>query len=410
MILRARYILAAQTAGIENGALRIAGGRIAEVGAKRSVAGGPVTDLGDCVILPGLVNAHTHLELTHLAGRVPPRGDFVGWVGRLVEAMRADGDDPDRVGEAVRRGRDLSLAARVTTVGDITRLPGLPRPVLASGPLRVVSFGEVIAIGRLRQRLQSRLAAAADRAHESPWLRLGISPHSPYTLEPDGLRACVERADHDGLRICMHLAEFAEEAQFTTSLAGPIRGFLKRHRVWDRRIPCPGLSPVGYAEVTGVLRSASLLAHVNYAADEELDRIAAAGAHVAYCPRTHDAFGHQPHRFKEMIDRGINVCIGTDSLASNPSLSVLEELRFLHRRHPELPGGLLLAMGTVHGARALGLADAVGVVAPGMPADLTVVPLDPQGPTDPVENLLESDLSSTATCTAGEWVGSAAPT
>jgi cytosine/adenosine deaminase-related metal-dependent hydrolase len=208
----------------------------------------------------------------------------------------------------------------------------------------------------------------------------------------------------------MHLAEIAEEAQFTTRLAGPIRGFLKRHRVWDRRIPCPGLSPVAYAAVTGVLRSASLLAHVNYATDEELDLIAAAGAHVAYCPRTHDAFGHQPHRFREMIDRGINVCIGTDSLASNPSLSVLEELRFLHRRHPDLPAGLLLAMGTIHGARGLGLADAVGALAPGMQADLTVVPLDPHGPTDPVENLLQSNLQPTATCIAGEWVGPAAST
>lgn len=407
MILRARYILVAGTAGIENGALRIAGGRIVEAGAEGSVLGGPVTDLGDCVILPGLVNAHTHLELTHLAGRVPPRGDFVGWVSRLVEAMRADGDDPDRVGEAVRRGRDLSVTAGVTTVGDVTRLPSLTRPVLAPGPLRVVSFGEVIAIGRLRQRLQPRLAAAADRAHESPWLRPGISPHSPYTLEPDGLRACVERADDDGLRICIHLAEIAEEAQFTTRLAGPIRGFLKRHRVWDRRIPCPGLSPVAYAAVTGVLRSASLLAHVNYATDEDLDRIAAAGAHVAYCPRTHDAFGHQPHRFREMIDRGINVCIGTDSLASNPSLSVLEELRFLHRRHPDLPAGLLLAVGTIHGARGLGLADAVGALAPGMQADLTVVPLDPHGPAGPVENVLQSNLQPIATCIAGQWVGPA---
>lgn len=402
MILRARYVLAAVNQIIDNGAVRVESGRIAEVGRAADIAGTPFTDLGASLLLPGFINAHTHLELSHLAGRLPPRGDFVDWIKRLVDAMRDTGDDPKTIRDSVRRGRDLSLTGGVTTVGDITRLPALTRPVLADGPLRVLSFGEVIAVGRLRDRLHERLTAAADTGARSQFLQVGIAPHAPYTLEPDGMRACVGRAVDGQLRMCLHLAETAAEAEFTRHLSGPIRKYFKRHRVWDRHVPCPGLSPAEYAADTGVLRPDTVLAHVNYVTDEEIDRIAASGAHVAYCPRTHEAFGHPPHPFRRMLERGVNVCVGTDSLASNPSLSVLEELRFLRGQYPELPAALLIEMGSTRSARALGMDAAVGQVAPGFRADLTAIPLDPAGPADPLENVLQSATSPLRTWVAGQ--------
>ena len=402
MILRARHVLAAGNRLIDNGAVRIADGRIAECGPASSIGGNTGTDLGDGLLLPGFVNAHTHLELSHLAGRLPPRGDFLDWVGRLVEAMRADGDNRDTVREAVDRGRAASLAAGVTAVGDISRLPELTRPVLASGPLRVLSFGEVIAIGRLRDRLASRLDAAANDQWRSEFLDVGISPHAPYTLEPAGLRACAARAVAGGLRMCIHLAETADEAEFTTRLTGPVRTYLERCRVWDQHVPCPGMSPVDYAAATAVLGPDALLAHVNYVTDADLDRVAASGAHVVYCPQTHHAFNHPPHRFADTLERGINVCVGTDSLASNPSLSVLDELRFLKSRRPDVANGLLVEMGTIRAARALGLDTSLGDIAPGKHADLTFVPRGPQGPNDPLENLLRSDAQPTATWVSGQ--------
>ena len=406
MILRARYVQAGRGHTIENGAVRIENGRIAEIGPAPAVSGSPTDDLGDSLLLPGFVNAHTHLELTHLAGRVPPGGDFLRWMGRLVKAMRVVGDE-EGVRDAVQRGRTLSLQAGVTTVGDITRLPAMTRPVLADGPLRVLSFGEVIAVGALRHRLGDRLAAATDSSARSAFLEVGISPHAPYTLEPEGLRACASRAEACGLRMSMHLAETPEEALFTTRLTGPVRSFFKRHGVWDRRVPCPHLPPVEYAATAGVLGPETVLAHVNYVSDEEIDRIEASGAHVVYCPRTHDAFGHPPHPFRRMLDRGVNVCVGTDSLASNPSLSVLEELRFLRGRHPDMPAAVLIEMGTVRAARALGM-DAqprrVGAIAPGFWADLTVIPLDPTGPADPLDNILQSRTDPLRTCVAGRWI------
>ncbi|MHC4063992.1 MAG: amidohydrolase family protein [Planctomycetota bacterium] len=407
MILRARHVLAADGQAIENGAVRAEGGRIVEVGPAGSIEGSPTDDLGNSLLLPGLINAHTHLELTHLAGRVPPRGDFVDWINRLVQAMRADGEDPDTVRAAVRKGRDLSLQAGVTTVGDIARLSRLTRPILASGPLRVLSFGEVIAIGKLRSRLAERLEAAADTSARGEFLEVGVSPHAPYTVEPQGLAACVDWAVACGLRLCMHLAETAEEALFTTNLAGPVRDYLEQHGAMDRHVPCPGLPPVEYVASAGLLGPDTLLAHANYVNDQDIRRIAASGAHVVYCPRTHAAFNHPPHPFERMLACGVNVCVGTDSLASNPSLSVLEELRFLRSKHPDLPASLLIEMGTIRAARALGMEGTVGSVLPGTFADLTVIPLDPTGPSDPLENILASTSSPGRTYVAGSSVTSA---
>ncbi|MCP4248169.1 MAG: amidohydrolase family protein [bacterium] len=404
MILRARQVLTAGNRLLDNGAVRIEGGLIAEVGPRRDLGGGPVEDLGDCLLMPGIVNAHTHLELTHLAGKVPPEGDLFDWLVRLVEEIVAGGDDPEVVRQSVRMGRNQCLAAGVTTVGDISRLTHLTRPLLAEGPLRVLSFGEVIAVGKLRDRLHERLEAAADATHRSRFLDVGLSPHAPYSLEPDAFTACARRATSEGFRMCIHLAESAEETAFTTALTGPVRDYLERCGFWDDRVPCPDRRPIDYAAAAGMLGPSTVLAHVNYVDDAEIDRLAAAGVHVAYCPRTHAAFGHDPHPFRRMLDRGLNVCAATDSLASNPSLSVLDELRFLRRRHPDLPATTLLEMGTTRPAQALGLDRTIGTIAPSHQADLTVIPLDPTGPSNGVENVLQSQSQPTRTFLAGRLV------
>ncbi len=404
MILRASHVLTEHSGLVTPGAVRIERGSIVEVGSDSSLQQPQAIDLGDGLLLPGFVNAHTHLELSHLAGRVPPDRDFASWISRLTRALRADGNDETVVGEAVRRGRELSLTSGVTTVGDITRLPDITRPVLADGPLRVLSHGEVIAFGKLRGRLAERLQAAANDHWQTAFLRVGISPHSPYTLEPDGIRACVEQAKRAGLRTCMHLAETADEADFTTRQSGAIGAFLKRSGAWDRKVPCPGMKPVEYAVETGLLSGQTLLAHVNYVEASDIDLIAAAGCHVAYCPRTHAAFGHEAHPFQQMLSRGVSVCVGTDSLASNPSLSTLDELRFLRSQHPDLSADVLLEMGTIRGAAALGMEADVGSIAPGKQADLTFIPHDPQGPTDPRDNLLDGTTQPSATWVSGNLV------
>jgi cytosine/adenosine deaminase-related metal-dependent hydrolase len=150
-----------------------------------------------------------------------------------------------------------------------------------------------------------------------------------------------------------------------------------------------------------VLSPKTVLAHGNYLDDDDIALIAKRGASVAYCPRTHAAFGHDGHPFERLLAAGVNVCVGTDGLASNPSLSVLDELRFVRGRSERVSGATLLEMGTIRGARALGMDREIGSVEVGKAADLCVIPLEAEGASDPVENVLSSPHAPVATFVAG---------
>lgn len=399
MILKARFVVPVDAPVIENGAVSVDDRRVAAVGPARELSGGKTIDYGDAVILPGLVNAHTHLELSLLAGRVPPTSDFIDWLQRLIALRAADLSPDPRASEpgasatgepppfpseatggayitrAVRRGIAESVSSGVTTIGDITAMPQWSRPALADSPLRAVSFGEVIAMGTGRDRLAHRLDSAANLDHQRQTLRVGLSPHAPYTVEPDALRACAERAREIAAPLCIHVAETREEETFTRDRTGPFANFLRTLGLWDEEIPASGYSPIELCAAAGLLGSETLLAHANYVSDADIAAIAASRSSVAYCPRTHDAFGHDPHRFRDMLRAGVNVCLGTDSLASSPSLSILDELRFLRMKCHDVSPGDLLAMATLRGAGALGFADLTGSLTPGKSADLVIVPL-----------------------------------
>jgi aminodeoxyfutalosine deaminase len=401
MLLRARWVIPVDRPPIKNGAIRLDGTRIAEVGSAKTVEGGPVVEFVDAAICPGLVNAHTHLELTHLEGRVPPSPDFIGWLERLRATMLEDSEPDETATTSARDGARQSLQHGVTTVGDITARASAVRSVLNHGPLRVVSFGEVIATGRIRDQLPTRLQAAIDGAYVSEFLSIAVSPHAPYTIEPDGIRACAEAAERLEMRICMHAAETRDERQYTERGDGAFRHFLEGLGLVDDLIVCPELAPVPLLRSCGVLGRRTLLAHCNYVDEDDMRTLASTRTHVAYCPRTHAAFAHDPHKFREMLSLGINVCVGTDSLASNPSLSVLDELRFLHAAFDDFDLVTLLRMGTINGATALGLQETIGTLEVGKAADLAVIPLDASGPSDPIRNILTSSLAPQTTFVRG---------
>lgn len=377
MILKARFVVTGEGSIIEDGCVVCKGDRISWVGRATDAAWDSCTsiDYGDAVIAPGFVNAHTHLELTHLHGRVPPGPDFVAWLHQLMEVLRSSEDAKADAQSAVLRGIEESLKSGVSLVADITRQPTATRPVLGRSPLRAVSFGEVVAIGKRRDLLSVRLDAASRVADQTERMRIGLSPHAPYTVEPEALEACARRARTESLHLCIHAAETKDEQRFTNAAAGPFAEYLKAIGVWDKAIPASGCGPIELIQRTGLLTRHTLLAHANYVSDDELAIIAAGGASVVYCPRTHNAFGHDPHRFRDMTRAGINICIGTDSLASNPSLSILDELRFLHRRHREFDPVELLRMGTINGAKALGYGAITGTLTVAKAADIVVIPL-----------------------------------
>ncbi len=388
---------------IENGCVQVENGRIVSV--ERCQAHAEATDLGDAVVVPGFVNAHTHLELTGCAGRVPYRGSFPQWIADLTAINPHRSADAGVLERALADGWAQSLAAGVTAVGDIGIGPRVLR-AWRSAPLHLVGFLEVMGLGeRFRRLAAERRSAAAveqmladlpandpaeDAAHTSRKLRrFGVTPHAPYSTDDLVYGPAIVLARARRLPICTHLAETRDELQFLAKGTGPLRRMLEEMDLWDGTFQPPGCSPVEYVHRLGLLDLRPLLAHVNYASDGDLDLLARSQACVAFCPRSHLFFQHEPHRYRDMLARGINVCLGTDSLASNASLSILDELRHLavtgHLPHPQL-----LAMGTIAGARALGLDDRIGSLEPGKHADLVAVPLAHPATADPLADVLHS--------------------
>jgi len=334
----------------------VAAGAPSEVGAMADVV---TIDRPDDAIVPALVNAHAHLDLTHI-GPLPPPASFVAWID-VVRDRRAT--SADEIARSVRQGVELSRRGGTALVGDIGGAGSLvPYRTLWQAGLPGVSYLEVFGMGRGQaaavQRLHSALADAAD--DDGP-VRLGIQPHAPYSC---GLEVYRAAADLDA-PMATHLAETLEELTFVRTGEGPMADLLQRLGVWDETIVGLGEHPVdALADV--LERRPVLAAHLNYVETAHLERLAGWPVTVAYCPRASAYFGHPHgdhpgHRYREMLDAGINVALGTDSilcLDTPDRISVLDEMRLLLQRDGTAPRRLL-AMGTVNGARGLGVASSL---------------------------------------------------
>ena len=386
-ILSARAVVADPQTLIADGAVAAGGGQILAVGPRQAIrrrfTGVMEQVLEGQVLLPGLVNAHTHLELSDLAGRIPAPRHFTEWVLELGALSPPSGRTDEAIAAAVTAGAGQSIRYGVTTIGDISRHCAASRRALRDGPLRVVSFGEIMALGRLRDRLEARLAGASERGDESDFLSIGLSPHAPYSVEGPALRQIARVAEARHLPLAMHLAELQEEREFLATLGGRLGGdweVMRRLNLLDADIPRFADGPVAWAEHYGLLGAQVpvVLAHLNYASADDIDRLARRRAAVAFCPRTHHYFGHDRqgrHRWREMLANGINVCLATDSLASNPDLSLLGEAQFVQREYPLTDPRELFSMLTTRPARALGLAGHLGALTPGYRADLVAMPI-----------------------------------
>jgi cytosine/adenosine deaminase-related metal-dependent hydrolase len=371
----------------------VADGRIVavgEVGELRRQYGKLEGKVERGILLPGFVNAHTHLELSYQSAEARKAGHFTGWVSGLMASYPGPEELDATIRAATRRGVDESLRAGVTTIGDISRQAAITRSEIgalaARGVVpRVVSFGEVMGLGKLRERGAGMIdAALAVPAGMPATMVLGISPHAPYSVEGPVLRACVREAVLKSAPMAMHLAENMEEIEFLSDLAGPFGpewDVMQRLDLIDERIPLMPGGPIRWAQRWGLLladaadpkprRFPVLLAHVNYCDKGELAQLSVSRASVAYCPRTHEYFGHPPHRYRDMLESGVNVCLGTDSRASNPDLSVLREAQRLVQRDG-FDAYEALAMMTRRGAEALGMKDA-GTLSVGKFADAVLV-------------------------------------
>jgi aminodeoxyfutalosine deaminase len=387
--LTARWVFPVEGPPLVCGVVVIAGEKVVAVEPHGRLT--PDLDLGDAAILPGLVNAHTHLDLSGMRGLAPPTPEFTNWLKRVIAYRRLR--TPEQVQDDIRAGLAECLRYGTTLLGDISG-DGGSWDALADAPLRAVIYREFLGLSKDRaagawERLDRWLASRT----ATPTCRPGASPHAPYSVRSSLFLAGSTR----GVPVAVHLAETAAELELLMLRRGPFVPFLRDLGVYD---------PDGLAEdADHVLRllnglSPTLIVHGNF-----LSPAAAipANASMVYCPRTHSAFSHPPHPFREFLARGVRVAVGTDSLASNPDLDVLAEIRFLHRLYPDIPGAVLLRMATLSGAEALGWADETGSLAPGKSADLIVVPL-PDRDDEPHRLLLASDFPVRRVLIRGEWV------
>ncbi|MCF8031813.1 MAG: amidohydrolase family protein [Desulfarculaceae bacterium] len=333
--------------------------------------GTAVTDLGEGLLLPGLVNAHTHLELSGLAGLVPPNGDFVDWLEQMV-AMRPD---TLRVGGAEATAKAVAGLARDGTalVGDITNT-GKAAADLAQAGVSAVSFYEALGAARaeppqaMAQWRGTLLSAAA------------VAAHAPYSVPTERLAGLKARAGD--LPFCMHLAESRAEVEFLAG-NGPegerLDRFLTKRGLRRQDLHLASSTPLGQLEAAKALDASTLLVHGVQLTSAEAKRIARAGASLCVCPRSNLGLTKAIAPVEELLAVGVNLALGTDSLASAPDLSLWAEMTALAQAKPNLAPEAILTMATQGGASALGQAGSFGVLAPGAAGPLAFAPLSELG-------------------------------
>ena len=413
----ARWVIPIASPVIDFGAVAVDGERIVAVGKTRDVTSqfphASVTDFGTSAILPGLVNAHSHLELTVMRGFLEnEEHDFKAWLGKLTFARLAM--TPDDLFVSAAGGAMEAARTGITCVGDSSSLGISAMKALREVGLRGIVYQESFgpdpsvahdSVAVLRRDLD------AMRALASATLRAGVSPHAPYTVSAPQLEMISRMAIDDKLPLMMHAAESQAEKSFMLDGTGAFAdGLRKRNIDWQ----APDLSTVQYLARHGIMETKPLLAHCITVDDQDIETIRLTEASVAHCPKSNAKLRHGRAPFAKFIDANLKVGLGSDSVASNNNCDILEEARFatlfarLSEARPDpstrvvLPDGRAsdtidaeqaLFAATLGGARALGLDDQIGSLTEGLQADLTIVGLDgihQQPVENPVDTLIFS--------------------
>ena len=401
MIFRAKYVVQSTKKFFEDGAVAVEDGRVADVGKAASVAGsGPVIDFGACAIVPGFVNAHAHLGLAALRGKIPFNGVFSDWLRALVAAKNAMSREEHLA--SLSSGLREAIEAGTTTVADISGEDDGWK-LLAESGMRPFAFLEVIAFEKFRAaEALDTLVNRLDAVKQFEPLNAGLAPHAPYTVSGELIARCADLAEKRRVPFTIHAAESSEEAAFLQGHEGPLAAFLRERGVSLEEWEPPHLTPVRYLASLGALSARTLLAHCNYLTQEEAEIIKKSGAHVIYCPRSSEFFARADHPMRRLVDLGVNIALGTDSLASNATLSMLDDVKFLARRHRKVFPAKFWEMATENGAAALGVAKQTGTLEKKKSADMAVIGVEGCSARTPLEMALEDSARIVATISRGK--------
>ena len=368
----ARWVAPIVAPPIEQGWVEVEGGAVRTVGAGKPPRGDSLTrdiDLGCACILPGLVNAHTHLELSAQRGAVPPASTMPAWAAALMR--RLEGEPPGAGNEAMHGAIDEMYRAGTALIGDIANTPDSVA-ALEAGPVDAVVFREVLGFDVSEDGAASmveELAGLTSRRSDAR-VSLRAAAHAPYSVSPALFRALT--AGVPGPR-SVHLAESREECEFLRSGSGAWRQILEARGRWNPRWRPPGCGPVAYLDSLGWLRRDSLLVHGVQLTEAEIRRVADSGATIVACPRSNAWTGAGVPPVADFYAAGAAVAVGTDSLASAPDLNTFSELACLRGLAPEVPARSILRSATLAGAVALGRGRTHGAIEPFRRAALIAV-------------------------------------
>jgi len=385
LVYNARYLLPVSSPIVREGALAVDADRIVAVGPRKEVLeaagdGAEVRDLGEAVVLPGLVNAHTRLDSSWMGQDRPPGGDYLTWLAAFLD-RRSEADE-----ESARSASETALSRLVArgtvAVGDVANEMWIG-PVIARSGLRAVVFHELFGLrGDEAEALLADAAAKLETLSADPDLqassgrvRIALTPHSPHTTSTPLLRALAGRSAACGDPLTIHVAESAAEVTLLRDGSGPLAEFFRQRGLADDQWQPPRSTPVGYLHRMGVLSPRTLAVHCVHLDRQDRSLLQAGRVTVVTCPRSnryHDV-GTAP--IPKLLGEGVPVALGTGSLASAPDLDLFAEMEALLAEHSGLSAAAVLRMATLNGARALGLDGELGSIEAGKLAALIVVPL-----------------------------------
>ncbi len=407
MILRAQLVLPMAALPLRDGAVTIVGRRIRAVtrwGELDHAQRRKAIDLGEAVLIPGLVNAHCHLDYTQMAGQIPPPKVFTDFLKMMVTTKA--GWTLKDYKASWQAGAAMLLRSGTTTVADIEAVPELLPQMWGTTPLRIISFLEMITISK---PVKAVLGETLKKAHalSAAGRRTGLSPHAPYTTVPELLRLTAGIARRRRLLLSTHVAESETEFRMFSKAGGEMYDWLCRS---GRDMnDCGSGSPVRHFSKAGMLGNNLLAVHVNYLARGDIGLLRNAGVSVVHCPRSHFYFQHANFPLRRLLRAGVNVCLGSDSLVTvykkpkqTVTLDLFAEMQTLRAREPALSPRTILAMATLNGARALHLDGKIGQLSPGAFADLIALPLRRET-SEPYRCAVEHEGRVLASMIDGRW-------
>jgi cytosine/adenosine deaminase-related metal-dependent hydrolase len=379
MIVRARVVVTMDGPPIENGAVAVSGDRIVDVGKFSEVSavysGQQTIDLGEQALLPGLINAHCHLDYTCLRGKIPRQKSFTDWI-RAINAEKSKLSVEEYIA-SINEGFAEAKRFGTTTIANLTAFPELIRQ-LPNVPIRTWWFAELIDV-----RSPDRANELVESAIESLKLaqNYGLAPHAPFTASKNLYQRCEEAGTN--VLLTTHLAESRAEMKMFRDASGPLYEFMKSigrdmDDCGNGRTPLELFVAAAYARPARTVRAGLqwIVAHVNelMESDFQLLEKMRTNFHVVHSPRSHQYFGHSRFPFKRLHTLGLNISLGTDSLASNESLSLFAEMRAFQRSKPERSPEKIFEMITGNPAAALRQQNTLGRIRPGFRADLIAIP------------------------------------